>query len=82
MVVAGLGLSTASGLNTWLMRRVLRAKSVTIGTERNRPWLLAAWAITYAFSRWDAWAGAPKPEAERGGPNPWSQRLATTATDM
>ena len=69
LAVAGLGLSTASGLNTWLMRRVFRAKSVTIGTERIRPWLLAAWAVTYAFSLWDAWAGAPKPEAEQGGPN-------------
>ncbi|MBW3633752.1 MAG: hypothetical protein KY456_12075 [Chloroflexi bacterium] len=70
LVAAGLGLSTASGLNTWLMRRVFRAKSVTIGTERIRPWLLAAWAVTYAFSLWDAWAGAPKPDAEQGGPNP------------
>ena len=64
LAVAGLGLSTASGLNTWLMRHVFRAKGVTIGTERIRPWLLAAWAVTYAFSLWDAWAGAPEPEAE------------------
>ncbi len=70
LVVAGLGLSTASGLNTWLMRRVFGARGVTIGTEQIRPWLLAAWAATYAFSLWDAWAGAPKGEAARGGPNP------------
>ena len=69
LVVAGLGLSTASGLNTWLVRRVFRAKGVTIGTERIRPWLLAAWAVTYTFSLWDAWAGAPKPEAGRGDSN-------------
>jgi hypothetical protein len=58
LVVAGLGLSTASGLNTWLARRVFRARDVTIGTDRVRPWLLGAWAATYAFGLWDAWAGA------------------------
>ena len=66
LVVARLGLSTASGLNTWLMRRVFQAEGVTIGTERIRPWLLAAWAVTYAFNLWDAWAGASQPDAERG----------------
>ena len=66
LVVAGLGLSTASGLNTWLMRRVFQAEGVTIGTERIRPWLLAAWAVTYAFNLWDAWTGASQPDAERG----------------
>src|SRR5918997_268114 len=69
LVVAGLGLSTASGLNTWLIRRVFGARGVTIGTERIRPWLLAAWAATYAFGLWDAWTGASKAEAERGGLN-------------
>ena len=68
MVVAGLGLSTASGLNTWLIRRVFGAKGVTIGSEQIRPWLLAGWAATYAFSLWDAWAGAVKPEAKGGDP--------------
>ncbi len=66
LVVAGLGLSTASGLNTWLIRRVFGAKGVTIGPERIRPWLLAAWAATYAFGLWDAWVGAAKPEAKDG----------------
>jgi hypothetical protein len=66
LAVAGLGLSTASGLNTWLIRKVPGAKHVTIGTERIRPWLLAAWAATYTLSLWDAWTGASKPEAERG----------------
>jgi hypothetical protein len=70
MVVAGLGLSTASGLNTWLIRRVFHAKGLTIGTERIGPWLLAAWVVTYAFSLWDAWAGAQEPEAERGDSSP------------
>ena len=69
MVVAGLGLSTASGLNTWLMRRVFGATGVTIGSERIRPWLLAGWAATYAFSLWDAWAGSAEPEAKGGDLN-------------
>ena len=58
MVVAGLSLSTASGLNTWLVRNILGAKDVTIGSERIRPLLLAAWAGTYVYSLWDAYAGA------------------------
>ena len=69
LVVAGLGLSTASGLNTWLIRRVFGTNGVTIGSERIRPWLLAGWAATYAFSLWDAWVGAVKPEAKGGDPN-------------
>jgi hypothetical protein len=68
LVVAGLGLSTASGLNTWLIRRVFGVKSVTIGSERIRPWLLAGWVVTYAFSLWDAWIGAAKPKAMEGNP--------------
>ena len=69
LVVAGLGLSTASGLNTWLIRRVFGAEGVTIGPERIRPWLLAGWAATYAFGLWDAWVGATEPEAKGGDPN-------------
>src|SRR5215203_1094821 len=61
LVVAGLGLSTASGLNTWLIRKVPGAQHLTIGTERMRPWLLAAWAATYALNLWDAWSGASEP---------------------
>ena len=68
LAVAGLGLSTASGLNTWLIRKVPGAKHVTIGTEKIRPWLLAAWAATYALSLWDAWTGVSELEA-RAGPN-------------
>ena len=40
LVVAGLGLSTASGLNTWLIRNIFGARHVTIGTEHIQPWLL------------------------------------------
>ena len=61
LVVAGLSLNTASGLNTWLMRKVPGAQHVTIGTERIRPWLLAAWAATYALNLWDAWTGSSEP---------------------
>jgi hypothetical protein len=32
LVVAGLGLSMASDLNTWLIRKISSAKHVTIGT--------------------------------------------------
>ena len=69
LAVAGLGLSTASGLNTWLIRRVPGAKHVTVGTEHIRPWLLAVWAVTYALNLWDAWTGASDAEAEGGGSN-------------
>ena len=67
LAVAGLGLSTASGLNTWLIRKVPGVKHVTIGTEQIRPWLLAVWAATYALSLWDAWTGSSGPEAEGDG---------------
>ena len=69
LAAAGLGLSTASGLNTWLIRKVPGAKHVTIGTEHIRPWLIAVWAATYALSLWDAWAGASDPKAEGDGSN-------------
>ena len=69
LVVTGLGLSTASGLNTWLIRRVFGARGVTIGTERIRPWLLVGWAATYAFGLWDAWVGSVEPEAKEGDPS-------------
>jgi hypothetical protein len=66
LLLLGLGLSTASGLNTWLVRRVPGAKHVTIGADRIRPLLLAAWAITYAFNLWDAWDGAAHADSQRG----------------
>lgn len=65
-LVLGLGLSTASGLNTWLVRRLFRARNAAIGSERIRPPLLALWAATYAFNLWDAWAGASRPISGRG----------------
>ena len=76
LVVAGLALSTAIGLNTWLIRRVLGARGVTIGPERIRPWLLAGWAATYAFGLWDAWVGSVQPEAREGNPNSGRKRRA------
>ena len=69
LAVAGLGLSTVSGLNTWLIRKVPGAKHVTIGTEQIRPWLIAIWAATYAFNLWDAWTDASEPDAEGVGSN-------------
>ena len=67
LVVAGLGLSTASGLNTWLIRKVPGAQHVTVGTEQIRPWLLAIWAAIYALNLWDAWTGASESETEGVG---------------
>ena len=65
LTAAGLGLSTASGLNTWLARRVTRSDDVTIGTSRIRPWLLGAWAATYGYALWDAWASSrSRPHAD------------------
>jgi hypothetical protein len=67
LAAAGLGLSTASGLNTWLARRVFGAKGMTIGSERIRPGLLALWAACYACNLWDAWANAEAAEEGRQG---------------
>lgn len=58
LVPTGLALSTAGGPNTWLARRVFGARDLTFGTDRVRPGLLAAWAATYAYGMWDAWAGS------------------------
>jgi len=54
-LVAGLSLSTLSGLNTWLAQRVFRAKGARIGPERIRPLLLGLWALTFVLNLWDAW---------------------------
>src|SRR5215216_340822 len=48
LAILGLSLSTVSGLNTWLVRRVVRGRHVTIGSERIHPVWLAAWAVIYA----------------------------------
>jgi hypothetical protein len=68
-VVAGLGLSTASGLNTWLVRKIPGAEQVTVGTEKIRPWLLAGWAATYTFGLWDAWVGSVDPAEKEDDPS-------------
>jgi hypothetical protein len=57
-LVAGLTLSTASGLNTWLVRNVFGLRGTRIGPERVNPALLAAWAATYALNLADAWGNA------------------------
>lgn len=62
----GLTLSTVSGLNTWLARRLLRSDRVRVGPERVRPVLLGLFAVTYLASLWDAWANAAR-RAESGG---------------
>lgn len=58
MMLAGLGLSTASGLNTWLARNVLGLRKTRIGPDRVRPDLLGLWAVTYLLSVLDAWRTA------------------------
>jgi hypothetical protein len=63
--VTGLTLSTASGLNTWLVRNVLGMKGTRIGPERVRPGLLALWAATFALNLVDAWRSARQPTSTR-----------------
>lgn len=58
LLAAGLTLSTASGLNTWLARNVFRLKRTRIGPEQIHAGLLTAWAITYTLNLVDAWAGS------------------------
>ncbi len=55
--VTGLTLSTASGLNTWIVRNMLGLKETRIGPERIQPELLALWAGNYALNLADAWRG-------------------------
>lgn len=57
-LAAGLALSTASGLNTWLVRNVFRLQGTRIGPDRVNPALLAVWAAGYAVNLADAWANA------------------------
>ncbi len=63
----GLTLSTVSGLNTWLARRVLRNPDLRIGPERVRPVLLGVWSATFAFNLWDAWSKARRGPASDAG---------------
>jgi hypothetical protein len=63
-LATGLTLSTASGLNTWLVRNVLGLKGVRIGANRIHPGLLALWAVNYGLSLADAWTAARRPHAE------------------
>lgn len=63
--VAGLTLSTASGLNTWLVRNLLGMKGTRIGPDRVRPGLLALWAATFALNLADAWRSAQQPASSR-----------------
>ncbi len=57
-LVAGLSLSTLSGLNTWLAQRVFRAKGTRLGPDRIRPLLLGLWLLTFVLNLWDAWKTA------------------------
>ncbi len=56
--ITGLTLSTASGLNTWVVRKVFGMKGTRIGPERVRPGLLLLWAATFALNLIDAWQSA------------------------
>lgn len=57
-LLCGLTLSTASGLNTWIVRNVLGMRTTRIGPERLNLRLLAMWTATYALSLVDAWRTA------------------------
>lgn len=55
--LTGIALSSASGLNTWLLRDRLGIK-VSFGARRVRPLLVSLWAATYLYNLWDAWINA------------------------
>jgi len=57
-LAAGLTLSTVSGLNTWLVRKVLRLEGTRIGPERIQSGLLTLWVAIYALNLLDAWRTA------------------------
>ena len=63
--VTGLALSTASGLNTWIVRNVLGMKETRIGPDRVQPLLLALWAATFALNLIDAWRSGQQPASAR-----------------
>ena len=65
----GLGLSTASGLNTWLARSILRRRGAIVGAERLRPGLLAIWAATFGLNLWDAYRTAAAEHERMAGPS-------------
>ena len=58
--VTGLALSTASGLNTWIVRNVLGMKETRIGPEQVQPGLLGLWAVTFILNLLDAWRSAKR----------------------
>ena len=78
-VAAGLTLSTASGLNTWLVRNVFRVRHARLGPAEVKPALLGLWAATFALNLVDAWRGARSSVAD----NPGSTATAPSAwTDL
>lgn len=76
-LVAGISLSTLSGLNTWLARNVFRAKGTRLGPERIRPLLLGLWALTFVLNLWDAWTTA----RSRRGANQAAGITASSGTE-
>ena len=55
---AGLLLSTASGMATWLPRDIVGLPGVRLGPRHPRPLLVAAWGALYTYGLWDAWSSA------------------------
>ena len=73
----GLTLSTVSGLNTWIVRRVFGMEGTRLGPERVRPALLGLWSATFVLSLWDAWRHAGSGDRRGSGaeatvPSNWS----------
>lgn len=58
--IAGVTLSMASGLNTWIARNVLGLKGTRLGPEQVQPGLLALWAATFVLNLADAWRTAKR----------------------
>jgi len=63
---AGLLLSVAGGMETWLPRDIIGLPGIRLGPRRPRPLLVAAWGALYTYGLWDAWTNAADEEGAGG----------------
>ncbi|MDQ3514817.1 MAG: apolipoprotein A1/A4/E family protein, partial [Chloroflexota bacterium] len=78
---AGLVLSTASGMATWLPRDIIGLPGFRLGPRHPRPLLIAAWGALYTYGLWDAWSNAPEGRPATEG-DPSSAPAAPEAEDQ
>ncbi len=64
--IAGLALSSASGMSTWLPRDIVGPPGFRIGPRHPRPLLVAVWGALYTYGLWDAWSNAPEQRPATG----------------